>query len=108
MIWSSNVVIDSMSSQVLVKVLISEVSASITNHHPWNSESWKYCLFKHLLGVLCISSSTWYGFNPLGDIVNYHQDVFIVFLFWKRSHVVDTPDIEKLNLEIVGEWHDIS
>ena len=97
-----------MSWQVVVKVLVSEVSASITNHPSWNFESWKYCLFKHLLGVLSISYSAWHGFNPLGDIINCHQDVLIAFWLWKQAHVVDSPNIEELYLEVVGEWHGIS
>ena len=107
-VWSSDIVMDPMFWQVVVKIFVSDVGASITNHHPWNSESQKYCLFKHLFGVLSISSSTWHGFNPLGDIVNCHQDIFIVLWLWKQNHVIDTLDIEKLNLEVGGEWHGIS
>jgi hypothetical protein len=33
---------------------------------------------KHLLGVPWIGISAWHGFNPLGDIIDYHQDVFVV------------------------------
>jgi hypothetical protein len=41
-----------MFQQVLAKAPINEVSASITNHHPWNFKAWEYYFFKHLLGVL--------------------------------------------------------
>ena len=107
-VWSSDVMTGPMFWQVLAKVLVNEVSASITYHHSRNSKTWKYYFFKHLLGVLCINSSTWHGFNPLGDISNCLQDVLIAFWLWKHAHVVDSPDIKELYLEVVGEWHGIS
>jgi hypothetical protein len=61
-----------------MKLPISEMSSSITDHHPWDSKSWKYYFMKHLLGVPWIGISAWHGFNPLGDIIDYHQDVFVV------------------------------
>ena len=51
------VVTDPKPHQIVVKVLVHEVSASITNHHPRNSESWKYCFFKHLLEFFASAAS---------------------------------------------------
>jgi hypothetical protein len=28
--------------------------------------------------------------------------------FWKRSHVINSPIVKELNLEIVSQWHGIS
>ena len=38
---------------------------------------------------------------PFAEIRSLHR-------LWKRSHVIDSPDIEEFGLEVVGEWHGIS
>jgi hypothetical protein len=107
-IRSSNVVMDPMFWQILVKVLISEVGSSITNYHSGYSKSWKYGFFKHLLRVLGIRSMTWQGFYPFGDVVDYNQDILAISWLRRWPHVIDSPDIKELNLKVVGEWHGIS
>jgi len=56
MIQSSEIVMDPMFWQILVKVLVNEVSASITDHHSWNSKTWKYYFFKHLLELFALAA----------------------------------------------------
>ena len=107
MIRSSDVVADPMLQQVLSESLINEVRSSITYHHPWYSKPWKYYFFKHLDRALVIRSSTWQGLNPLGNIINCHQDVLIIAGFWKWSHEINSPDIEELDLEIGCQGHGI-
>jgi hypothetical protein len=46
--------------------------------------------------------------NPLGDIVDCHQDVLTVPRLWKWSHVGNTPEIKEFDLEVVVEWYGIS
>jgi hypothetical protein len=28
--------------------------------------------------------------------------------FWKQSHVINSPTVKELNMEIVSQWHGIS
>ena len=84
-----------------------------TDYRVYRGSSMMVRSLRWLLLYLCSyklvgSTTAWHGFNPLGDIVNYHQDVFTVLWLWKRSHVVNTLDIEELHLEVVGEWNGIS
>ena len=59
MVRSSNVVAYPMFLQVLLEALVDEVRTSITYHYPWNSESWKYYFFEHL--IECMLSAFLHG-----------------------------------------------
>ena len=60
---------------------------------------------EHLTGVLCISSSVWHGFDPFGDIIYGDQNILASLGSYKRSHVINTPDIKKFDLKIVVQGH---
>ena len=53
----------------------------------------------------CICGSTWHGFDPFGDVVYGDQDILASLGSYKRSHVINTPDIKKLDLKIVVQGH---
>ena len=48
-----------------------------------------------------ICGSAWHGFDPFGDVVYGNQDILTSLESYKRSHVIDTPHVEKFNLKII-------
>ena len=70
-------------------------------YHPWCAKSWKDNLMEHLTGMLCISGSTWHGFDPFGDVVYGDQDILATLGLYERSHIVDAPHVEKFNLKVI-------
>ena len=60
---------------------------------------------EQLMGMLCIYGSAWHGFDPFGDVVYGDQDILASLGSYKRSHVVNTPNIEKFDLKIVVQGH---
>ena len=59
MVWSCNVVLDSIFYQELSKGLVDEVWPSITYDHSRCSKPWEYHFMKHLFGVLGVDGPTW-------------------------------------------------
>ena len=104
---SGNVVTYPMPRQVLLEALVDEVRTSVTYHYPWNSESWKNYFFKHLFWMYTVSIPAWHGINPLGDIIQCHQDIFILLWRQKWPHIVNPADTKELYLGIADEWHGI-
>jgi len=43
----------------------------------------------------------WHGFDPFGDIIYGDQNILTSLGSYKRSHVINTPDIKKFDLKIV-------
>jgi hypothetical protein len=60
---------------------------------------------KHPLQVHSVSGSTRKSFYPLGDIVDYYQDVLAAFRVREWSHEIDTPDIKDVDLEVRSQCH---
>lgn len=60
---------------------------------------------EHLTGMLCINGSAWHGFDPFGDVIYGDQNILASLGSYKRSHVINTPDIKKFDLKIVVQGH---
>jgi hypothetical protein len=58
---------------------------------------------QHPVRVHSVSGSTRKRFYPLGDIVDYYQDVLTAFRVREWSHEIDTPNIKDVDLEIRSE-----
>ena len=54
-----------------------------------------------LRACFCICGSEWHGFDPFGDIVYGDQDILASLGSYKRSHLVNTPNVKKFDLKIV-------
>ena len=55
--------------------------------------------------MLCICGSAWHGFDPFGDVIYGDQNILASLGSYKRSHVINTPDIKKFDLKIVVQGH---
>jgi hypothetical protein len=60
---------------------------------------------KHPLSVHSVRSSTRKSFYPLGDIVDYYQDILAAFRVREWSHEIDTPYIKDVDLEDRSQQH---
>jgi hypothetical protein len=60
---------------------------------------------EHLTGILRICGFAWHGFDSFGDVVYSDQDILASLGSYKRSHVINTPDIKKFDLKIVVQGH---
>ena len=60
---------------------------------------------EYLTGMLCICGFAWHGFDPFGDVVYNDQDILASLGSYKRSHVINTPDIKMFDLKIVVQGH---
>ena len=80
---------------------INEMRPSITYFHPRCAKPWKDNLMEHFAGVLSICCPTWYGFYTFGDVIHGDQDILAIMGLWKRSHIIDTPDVKEFHLKII-------
>ena len=84
---------------------IIEKRPSVTDYHSRCAKPWKDNLMEHLTGMLCICRSAWHGFDPFGDVDYGNQDILASLGSYKRSHVVNTPNVKKFNLKIAVQGH---
>jgi hypothetical protein len=55
---------------------------------------------KHHLQVHSVGGSTRKSFYPVGDIVDYYQNVLTTFRVRLWSHEINTPDIKDVDFKV--------
>ena len=86
-------------SKEALKRFVAEMLTSITNYGFGDPKSGEYILLQEFQyhPVVCYPTRTY--FNPLGHIVNSHQNVEVSKGGREWSHEIDPPYIEKVNYE---------
>ena len=80
---------------------INEMRPSVTYYHPRCAKPWNDNIIEHFMGVLSISSPARQGFYPFGHVIHGDQDILAIMGLWKRSHIIDTPDVKEFHLKII-------
>ena len=76
------------------------MSTSITNYGFRHSKSWENIFLQELDNHPMVIVFAWNCFNPLRNIIDFHQDVGVAKWHRKRSHEVNAPYIKRSTIKM--------
>ena len=91
--------LDTILSEEALKKFVAEIQTSITSYGFGNPKSREYILLQKFQNHPVVYCPARNCFNPLGHIVNSHQNVEVSKGGREWSHEIDPPYVEKVNYQ---------